>query len=69
MSRYVVSPEAVLDLVQIERRGRELFGEAQADRFQERFEEMFSLLAERPGIGHFVERLAGRDLRFIRVES
>ncbi len=69
MSRYVLSPEAVLDLVEIEKIGRKLFGVTQADKFQARFEEMFSLLSEQPGLGRFIEQLAGRNLRFMPIES
>jgi toxin ParE1/3/4 len=56
MPDYRLSPEAIADLEDIYAQGLDLFGPAQAERYQRELHGRFQLLAEFPGI-------AGRPLK------
>jgi plasmid stabilization system protein ParE len=67
--RYVLAPEAALDLVQIWRYIKKESGVEMADRVETVIREKMAFLAQMPGAGHQRKNLTDHDVRFFLVYS
>lgn len=67
--RYVLAPEAALDLVQIWRYIKKESSEKIADRVEAAIRDQIVSLAERPGIGHGRKDLTDGAVKFFPVYS
>ena len=67
MSRYILSPAAADDLIQIWRYIRKERSEPMADRIEEVILEKIAALARDSGIGHRRRDLTSSDVRFFPV--
>jgi toxin ParE1/3/4 len=67
--RYVLSPEAALDLVQIWRYLKERSGVEMADRVESAIREKIAFLAATPGAGHSRSDLTDEPVKFFPVYS
>ncbi len=68
-ARYVLAPQAAVDLVEIWRSLKEQANITTADRVELAIREKISLLAETPGAGHRRKDLTGEDVNFFPVYS
>ena len=69
MNRYVLSPEAARDLVQIWRYLKRESGEETADRIESLIRSKILFLASFPGVGHWRHDLTTARVRFFAVYS
>jgi plasmid stabilization system protein ParE len=67
--RYVLAPEAALDLVQIWRYIKKESSVKMADRVESVIREKMAFLAGMPGAGHQRKNLTDHDVRFFLVYS
>jgi antitoxin ParD1/3/4/toxin ParE1/3/4 len=67
--RYVLSPEAALDLVQIWRYIKRQSSATVADRVESVIRDRIVLLAETPGAGHWSRHLTVEAVKFFPVYS
>ena len=67
--RYVLAPEAALDLVEIWRYIRQESGLAAADRVESVIRDKFVFLAGTPGAGHWRKNLTDQPVKFFPVYS
>jgi toxin ParE1/3/4 len=67
--RYVLAPEAALDLVQIWRYLREQSSTEIADRVESVIRDKILFLAANPGAGHWRKNLTGESVKFFPVYS
>ena len=67
--RYVLAPEAALDLVQIWRYLKEQGGAAIADRVESVIRDKVIFLAANPGAGHWRRNLTDLAVKFFTVYS
>jgi len=67
--RYVLAPEAALDLVKIWRYIKEQTSVEMADRVESVIREKMAFLAQMPGAGHRRKNLTDHDVRFFSVYS
>lgn len=67
--RYVLAPEAALDLVRIWRYVKEQSSIAVADRVEPVIREKIAFLGRVPGAGHRRNNLTDEDVRFLPVYS
>jgi toxin ParE1/3/4 len=67
--RYVLAPEAALDLVQIWRYIQKQSSVAMADRVEAVIREKFGFLAENAGAGHWRKNLTDKVVKFFPVYS
>jgi len=67
--RYVLAPQAALDLVEIWRYIKEQASVAIADRVESTIRERIVFLAENPGAGHARKDLTDADVKFFPVYS
>lgn len=67
--RYVLAPEAALDLVQIWRYIEKESSAKMADRVEAAIRDQIVSLAERPGIGHWRKDLTDEAVKFFPVYS
>ena len=68
-ARYVLAPEAALDLVQIWRHLKEQSSIAIADRVEKAIREKIVFLAGKPGAGHRRKNLTDEAVKFFPVYS
>jgi toxin ParE1/3/4 len=68
-ARYVLAPEAALDLVQIWRYLKKQSGVAVADRVESVIRDKIVFLARTPGAGHWNENLTDETVKFFPVYS
>lgn len=68
-ARYVLAPEAALDLVQIWRHLKEQSSIAIANRVEKAIREKIVFLAGNPGAGHWRKNLTDEAVRFFPVYS
>jgi len=68
-ARYVLAPQAALDLVEIWRYIREQSSVATADRIESEILGRLTLLARTPRAGHLREDLTNEQVRFFPVYS
>ena len=62
--RYVLAPQATIDLVEIWRYIKEQSSPAIADRVETAIREKFVFLAQTPGAGHRRKELTDADVKF-----
>lgn len=67
--RYVLAPEAALDLAQIWRYIKKQSGVSVADRVESVIREKVVFLARTPGAGHWNENLTDEPVKFFPVYS
>ncbi len=67
--RYVLAPEAAIDLVKIWRYIKRQSGEAMADRVESAIREQIVFLVANPGTGHWRKDLTDEPVRFSLVYS
>ncbi len=67
--RYVLAPEAALDLVQIWRYIKKESSVEMANRVETVIREKMAFLAQMPGAGHQRKNLTDHDVRFFSVYS
>jgi antitoxin ParD1/3/4/toxin ParE1/3/4 len=67
--RYVLAPEAALDLVKIWRYIKKESSEKIADRVETAIRDQIVSLAKRPGIGHWRKDLTDEAVKFFPVYS
>jgi plasmid stabilization system protein ParE len=67
--RYVLAPQAALDLVEIWRYIKEQTGLTMADRVESAILEKIAFLAGTPGAGHSRKDLTEEDVKFFSVYS
>jgi antitoxin ParD1/3/4/toxin ParE1/3/4 len=67
--RYVLSPEAALDLIQIWRHIKRESSVAVADRIESAIRDKIALLAGSPGAGHWRKNLTDQPVKFFPVYS
>jgi toxin ParE1/3/4 len=67
--RYILAPQAALDLVEIWRYIKEQTSLTIADRVEAAIREKFVFLAQTPGAGHRRKDLTDADVRFFPVYS
>jgi toxin ParE1/3/4 len=67
--RYILSPEAALDLVQTWRYVKEKAGREMADRVESAVRDKIVLIAATPGIGHWRKDLTDAPVKFFPVYS
>ena len=67
--RYVLAPQAAMDLVEIWRYIKEQSSLVIADRVETAIREKFSFLAQTPGAGHCRKDLIEADVKFFPVYS
>jgi toxin ParE1/3/4 len=67
--RYILSPEAALDLVEIWRYVKKNAGREMADRVESAVRDKFVLIATTPGIGHWRKDLTDQPVKFFPVYS
>lgn len=67
--RYVLAPQAALDLVEIWRYIEEQTSLTIADRVEAAIREKFAFLAKTPGAGHHRKDLTEQDVKFFPVYS
>jgi toxin ParE1/3/4 len=67
--RYVLAPEAALDLVQIWRYIQKQSSLEMADRVEAVIRDRFAFLAENPGAGHWRKNLTEEVVKFFPVYS
>jgi plasmid stabilization system protein ParE len=67
--RYVLAPEAVLDLVQIWRYIKKNVSLQMADRVESVIRDKIVYLAERPGRGHWRKDLTNEPVKFFSIYS
>src|SRR6266568_5337640 len=67
--RYVLAPQAAIDLVEIWRYIKEQSSLAIADRVETAIREKFAFLAQTPGAGHRRKDLTDADVNFFPVYS
>jgi len=67
--RYVLAPEAALDLVQIWRYIKNNSSLEMADRVESVIREKFGYLAGRPGVGHWRKDLTDEPVKFFSIYS
>lgn len=67
--RYVLAPEAALDLVQIWRYIKKLSSVEMADRVESVIRERLAFLAANPGAGHWRKNLTEEGVKFFPVYS
>ena len=67
--RYVLAPEAALDLVQIWRYIKKNVSLQMADRVESVIRDKIVYLAERPGRGHWRKDLTNEPLKFFSIYS
>lgn len=67
--RYVLAPEAALDLVQIWRHIKERSSVAVADHVESAIREKIAFVAQFPGVGHRRNDLTDLDVKFFPVYS
>jgi plasmid stabilization system protein ParE len=67
--RYVLAPEAALDLAQIWRYIKQQSSSAMADRVEEEIRNKISFLASLPNAGHFRKDLTDEAVKFFTVYS
>ncbi len=67
--RYVLAPEAALDLVQIWRYVNKESSEEIADRVEAAIRDQIVALARRPGIGHWRKDLTDETVKFFPIYS
>src|SRR5215813_422221 len=65
--RYVLAPQAAIDLVEIWRYLKEQSSLVIADRVETSIREKFAFLAQTPGAGHLRKDLTDADVRFFPV--
>jgi plasmid stabilization system protein ParE len=68
-ARYVLAPEAALDLVQIWRYLKKQSGVAVADRVESVIRDKIVFLARTPGAGHWNENLTDEAVKFFPAYS
>jgi toxin ParE1/3/4 len=68
-ARYVLAPEAALDLVQIWRYIKKQSGVAVADRVESVIRERILFLTTTPGAGHWSKNLTDEAVRFFPIYS
>src|SRR5208337_1468167 len=68
-ARYVLAPEAALDLVQIWRYLKKHSSVAVADRVESVIRDKIVFLARTPGAGHWSENLTDEPVKFFPVYS
>ncbi len=68
-ARYVLAPEAALDLVQLWRYLWKHASLETAKRVEFAIREKIAYLAQRPGIGHWRSDLTDKAVRFFRIYS
>jgi toxin ParE1/3/4 len=68
-ARYLLAPQAALDLVEIWRYIKELTSVAVADRIESAIRERICFLAETPGAGHSRKDLTDDQVKFFPVYS
>jgi plasmid stabilization system protein ParE len=68
-SRYVLAPEAALDLVQIWRYIKKNASLEMAERVESVIREKVVYLAERPGVGHWRRDLTDEPVKFFSIYS
>jgi plasmid stabilization system protein ParE len=69
IARYVLAPQAVLDLFEIWRYIQEHSSVTAADRVESAIRERMSILADNPGAGHHRTDLTDQDVKFFPVYS
>ena len=67
--RYVLAPDAALDLVQIWRYIQNHNSVATADRIESAIREKIVFLAGNYGVGHWRKNLTGEDVKFFPIYS
>jgi antitoxin ParD1/3/4 len=67
--RYVLAPQAAIDLVEIWRYIKEQSSLEIADRVETAIREKFEFLAKTPGAGHLRKDLTDADVKFFPVYS
>jgi plasmid stabilization system protein ParE len=67
--RYVLAPQAAIDLVEIWRYVKEQSSLVIADRVETGIREKFAFLAQTPGAGHRRKDLTDTDVKFFPVYS
>ena len=67
--RYILSPEAALDLVQIWRYVKKKSGREMADRVESAVRDKIVLIAATPGMGHWRMDLTDEPVKFFPVYS
>src|SRR5207247_266140 len=67
--RYVLAPEAVLDLVEVWHYIREQTNTAIADHVESVIRDRIGFLAQAPGAGHMRQDLTNEDVKFFPVYS
>lgn len=67
--RYILSPEAALDLVQIWRYVKKKSGREMADRVESAVRKKIVRIAATPGIGHWRKDLTDEPVQFFPVYS
>jgi plasmid stabilization system protein ParE len=67
--RYILAPQAALDVFEIWRYVKEQTSIAVADRVESAIRERMALLAENPGAGHHRKDLTDEDVKFFPVYS
>ena len=67
--RYILSPEAALDLVQIWRYVKKKAGREMADRVESAVRDKIVLIAATPGMGHWRKDLTDESVKFFPVYS
>lgn len=68
-ARYVLAPEAALDLVQIWRYIKKESSIGTADRIESAIREKIAFLAKVPGAGHWRNNLTDQNVKFFPVYS
>jgi toxin ParE1/3/4 len=68
-ARYVLAPQAALDLFEIWDYIKEQTGAAVADRVESAIRERIAFLAKSPGTGHLRRDLTDEDVKFFPVYS
>ena len=68
-ARYVLAPEAAVDLVQIWRYIRKQSSVVMADRVESVIRDRIVFLAENPGAGHWRKNLTDQAVKFFPVYS
>ena len=67
--RYVLAPQAALDLVEIWRYIKQQSSLAMADRVESVIRDRIAFLADAPGAGHYRKNLTDAEVKFFPVYS
>jgi len=67
--RYVLAPQAALDLVEIWRYIKQQSSLAMADRVEAVIRDKIAFLADAPGAGHYRKNLTDAEVKFFPVYS